>query len=70
MVETDPYATDAPRLPKSLWEAVDALEQDAFFKDAFGESFVKFITMMKRHEIDRFLTEVTDWEMREYLEFF
>jgi glutamine synthetase len=26
--------------------------------------------MMKRNEVNRFLGEVTDWEMREYFEFF
>jgi len=36
----------------------------------FGTDFVKFLTMMKRHEISRFLSEVTDWEMREYFEFY
>ncbi|MEY2433272.1 MAG: glutamine synthetase, partial [Acidimicrobiaceae bacterium] len=61
---------DAPKLPTSLWEAVDLLEADQFFPAAFGEGFVKFITMMKRNECARFLGEVTDWEMREYFEFF
>jgi glutamine synthetase len=70
LVEADPYADSAPRLPNSLWEAVDLLERDEFFSEAFGEGFVRFITSMKRNEIDRFLGEVTDWEMREYFEFF
>jgi len=26
--------------------------------------------MMKRSEVGRFLSEVTDWEQREYFEFF
>lgn len=69
-VTADPYAADSAKLPTSLWEAVDALESDAFFAKAFGEPFVRFVTMFKRHEIARFLGEVTDWEMREYFEFF
>lgn len=69
-VDSDPYATDSERLPGSLWEAVDALERDEFFRKSFGDGFVKFLTMMKRNEIGRFLSEVTDWEMREYFEFF
>jgi glutamine synthetase len=28
------------------------------------------VTTMKRNEINRFLGEVTDWEMKEYFEFF
>jgi glutamine synthetase len=67
----DPYADEsAAKLPKSLWEATDALEGDTFFCEQFGTDFVKFFTMMKRHEISRFLGEVTDWEMREYFEFY
>jgi glutamine synthetase len=67
---SDPYAADAPKLPASLWEAVEHLENDTFFAEAFGAGFVKFVTTMKRNEINRFLGEVTDWEMREYFEFF
>jgi glutamine synthetase len=70
LVEANPYAADAPALPKSLWEAVDRLEEDTFFTEAFGERFINFIVAIKRNEISRFLSEVTDWEMREYFEFF
>lgn len=70
LVDADPYAADAPRLPGSLWEAVGLLEEDDFFKEAFGAGFVNFMTAMKRNECNRFLGEVTDWEMREYFEFF
>jgi glutamine synthetase len=69
LVEADPYAADAPKLPTSLWEAVALLEDDDFFKDTFGAGFVNFIVSMKRNEYNRFLGEVTDWEMREYFEF-
>jgi glutamine synthetase len=66
----DPYAVDAPKLPASLWEAVEALERDDFFPGVFGKGFVTFLTWMNRNEVNRFLGEVTDWEMREYFEFF
>jgi glutamine synthetase len=69
-VENDPYAEQAPSLPTSLWEAVDALEKDNFYRRAFGDGFVRYVASMKRHEIGRFLSDVTDWEMREYFEFF
>ena len=69
-VEADPYAADSPLLPKTLWEAVDALDHDAFFRQAFGDGVVDYVVAMKRNEVDRFLSEVTDWEMREYFEFF
>ncbi|MHB8506066.1 MAG: glutamine synthetase family protein [Acidimicrobiales bacterium] len=72
LVGPDPYSTDAPMLPTSLWEAVDALEADPFFgsEEGFGEVFVRYLATMKRSEIGRFLSEVTDWEMREYFEFY
>src|SRR3954454_21280108 len=60
LVEADPYAADAPKLPGSLWEAVALLEEDDFFKEAFGAGFVKFMTAMKTNECNRFLGEVTD----------
>ena len=70
MVVADPYADDSPKLPTSLWDAVSLLEQDSFFRDAFGDEFVSYIIAMKRNECGRFLGEVTDWEMKEYFEFF
>jgi glutamine synthetase len=69
-VEADPYTADAPKLPTQLWEAVGHLERDAFFRGAFGDVFIDYVLMMKKAEIGRFLSEVTDWEQREYFEFF
>ncbi|MGH7904968.1 MAG: glutamine synthetase, partial [Candidatus Dormibacteraceae bacterium] len=57
-------------LPSSLWQAVDLLDKDAFFRKTFGKPFVNFFVNMKRAEVGRFLSEVTDWEMREYFEVF
>jgi glutamine synthetase len=79
--DADPYATEAPPLPASLAEAVDLLDADAFYREAFGDTLVSYLVMMKRHELGRYanaLTEtpvpdgqdVSDWEMREYFEFF
>jgi glutamine synthetase len=66
----DPYAAGGERLPRTLGEAVDLLDRDSFFRDAFGPTAVDYMVRMKRAEWDRFLGTVTDWEMREYLEFF
>jgi glutamine synthetase len=70
IVEENPYESDSPKLPATLWEAVEHLEKDAFFRKEFGDPFIDFILMAKKSEIDRFLSEVTDWEMREYFEFY
>lgn len=57
-------------MPKSLRDAVAALKDDPFFREKFGPEFVDYYTHIKNAEIDRFLSEVTDWEHREYFEVF
>ena len=79
--DVDPYATEAPPLPASLAEAVDLLDADTFYRKAFGDTLVSYLVMMKRHELGRYANalaevpvpdgqDVSDWEMREYFEFF
>jgi len=82
-VEADPYAAEGlVRLPTSLSAAVKSLDGDPFYRAAFGDTLVDYLVMMKRAEIARYeaalaeagtpdsADEVTDWEMREYFEFF
>jgi glutamine synthetase len=83
-VTADPYVAEAPRLPGSLREAVAALDADQFYRSAFGTTLVDYLVMMKRAEIRRYedalaseaaagsaaVPDVSDWEMREYFEFF
>jgi glutamine synthetase len=61
-----PYAQEAARLPSSLMEALDALDHDPLFAQAFGADVVTWITTIKRAEATRYLAAVTDWEQREY----
>ncbi|RBM06268.1 glutamine synthetase family protein [Streptomyces sp. PT12] len=65
-----PYADDAPRLPSSLGAAVDALEGDAAFRAALGDTVVEWYATIKRAEFDRYLRHVSDWEQREYFGIF
>jgi len=82
-VEADPYATEgAVMLPTSLATAVKALDGDSFYRSAFGDTLIDYLVLMKRAEIARYeawlsaagledsADEVTEWEMREYFEFF
>ncbi len=80
-VEADPYVAAAPMLPTSLADAVDALDADKFYREAFGATLVDYLLQMKRAELARYRAavaenpppegqEVSDWEMREYFEFF
>jgi glutamine synthetase len=65
-----PYETKADFLPKSLQEAVSALSDDPFFREALGAAFVDYYVHIKKAEIERFQAEVSDWEHREYFEMF
>jgi glutamine synthetase len=76
-VEADPYSADAPLLPVTLDAAVEALSSDRFYRGVFGATFVDYLVTMKRAELKRYHAasagdeaEVTDWEMREYFEFY
>ena len=65
-----PYETKASLLPTSLREAVLALKEDAFFREAFGPQFIDYYVHIKNAEIERFQAEITEWEQREYFELF
>ncbi|MEU9347978.1 glutamine synthetase family protein [Streptomyces sp. NPDC048278] len=66
----EPYATRAEPLPRSLGQALDALEADEALGDRLGKDFVAYYTSVKRAELARFDQEVTDWEQREYFRVF
>jgi glutamine synthetase len=65
-----PYEAKAPLLPKSLREAIFALDDDPFFRTALGSEFVDYYVHIKKAEIERFQAEVTDWEQREYFDLY
>ena len=65
-----PYETKASLLPTSLREAVFTLKDDLFFRAAMGEQFIDYYVFIKNAEIERFQSEVTEWEQREYFEMF
>ena len=57
----------AGKLPGTLKESLDALEQDAFLKQVCGERYVETYLKEKRKEWELYTREVTDWELKEYL---
>jgi glutamine synthetase len=65
-----PYEAKAPLLPRSLDEALAALRDDPVFRAGFGDFFVDYYLKLKQAEIDRFHSEVSDWEQREYFSIF
>ncbi len=58
------------KFPQTLEAALDALEVDADFCAALGADFVHEFLAMKRFELSRFRSHVTDWEINEYLELY
>jgi glutamine synthetase len=67
----DPYAqTERPLMPATLVEAVDALSASTMFRNVLGNEFIDHYLSVRRHEIRRFQSHVTDWEHREYFEAF
>jgi glutamine synthetase len=69
-------------LPKSLPAALDALEQEPLFRREFGAVFIDYFLKLKRNEAGRFQKWIedggrqppddgtTEWEQREYFDFF
>ena len=78
----EPYASDYPLLPKSLPASLNALEKEPLFRTEFGGVFIDYFLKLKRNEAGRFQRwleetgttdtgeETTDWEQREYFDFF
>jgi glutamine synthetase len=77
-----PYAAARPMLPKSLPEALDALEKEPLFRAALGDIFIDYFVALKRTEAGRYLRaleeagsspdseEPSAWEQNEYFDFF
>ena len=78
----EPYAAERTMLPKSLPEALDALEKEPLFRHELGNTFIDYFVKLKRTEADRFARlaqgcgciaqgdEPSVWEQNEYFDFF
>jgi glutamine synthetase len=80
--DDEPYATERSALPRSLVQALDALEQDGLYRGQVGDVFIDYFLRIKRNEAGRFVRfledngmpdpgdEPTQWEQNEYFDFF
>ena len=50
----EPYAAGRPMLPKSLPEALDALDKEPLFRRALGDTFIDYFVKLKRTEAERY----------------
>jgi glutamine synthetase len=62
----DPRVLEPTELPRSLGDALEALERDDVLVEALGAALVAVIVALRRRERDRYAATVTDWEWREY----
>jgi glutamine synthetase len=68
-ISGDAYkTTEAPGLPRSLHEAVEAFAASAVAREYFGDPFVDHYTAMRRWEVDQHNRAVSDWERARYFE--
>ncbi len=61
-------ATDAPRVPRALYEGIDAFAGSAMAREAFGDEVVAHYLTMARVEQAAFDAAVTTWERERYFE--
>ena len=62
-------ASTERHVPANLSLALDALEADKSFVEAFGSAAVDHFLAIKRNEWEKFAAAVTDWELKHYLPF-
>ncbi len=55
------------KLPSSLLESLQELNQDAFFKEAMGEDLINLYVERKRKELNDYLSEVSDVDLKYYM---
>jgi glutamine synthetase len=65
-----PYEAEATFLPTNLGAALEALDHGAILQAAFGTEFIDYYCLIKRAELRRYETTVTDWETKEYLDIY
>ncbi len=59
---------DVKKVPFSLGEALDALEEDDVIKEAMPGEMYRVFMHYKRDEWNRFLATVSDWDIEQYLD--
>lgn len=59
---------DAPRLPRTLGEALDRLEHSQRARELLGDEFIDYYIVYRRAELDAANVAVTDWEVQRYME--
>lgn len=67
MSEEERKAEGIEAIPGTLIEAVQELEKDEYIKEALGAHVAKTYINSKKKEWDEYRSQVTDWEINQYL---
>ncbi len=59
---------DELTLPKTLWDAAQALKKSTAARNLFGDAFVDHYVVTREWEEREFRKAITDWEMQRYFE--
>ncbi len=57
-------------LPSSLYEALNAMEEDGIIRETLGNYLFERYVSIKRREWDEFKVQVTEWEINKYLDIY
>ncbi len=64
----DKPATPGLELPRTLWEAAQALKASQAARTLFGDAFVDHFAATREWEEREFRKHITDWELARYFE--
>lgn len=67
MEEQERISLGIHRLPKTLDEAVKKMKQSKFMHDVFGDHIFEHYIEMKEQEWEEYASQVTQWEVDQYL---
>ncbi len=56
------------QLPVTMEDALEALERSPLARELLGEDFIEHYLVMKRFEVEKYRQQVSEWEVRRYLE--
>ena len=59
--------TETGHLPETLKDAIEFFEKSSWIREILGEEFCQEYIKEKKNEWLRYVTQVTDWEVEEYL---
>ena len=67
MTEEELIEQGISQLPETLGEAIEEFAEDAFLKEVLGKHIHGKYLAAKKEEWNEFRSQVTDWEIGQYL---